>query len=460
MIKKFVICLLIVIFAFNISFVSVNAQQTSFVDNVSSFSRNAVRNVRIKTFEKKIVLKWNSIQGASEYKIYCYNKKWKKIATVKNTAYVHKNLNSATKYKYNIVACAYDNNKKIIKSKNCIVAAVTTPKKVEVKQATTSTGEKNNIVWEKTKCSGYLVYRSDKKNSGFKRIATVYRASNTKYTDKNVSSNKKYYYRIKAFKMLNGKKYIGKFSKAVKAVSFSSLKAKINSKISGYSGTWSVYVKDLSTSDSLTINNTQQYSASLIKAFAMASTYDQIEKGRIKETEEVKSLLNRMITVSDNDGFNLLIRKHDKNNDFKKGASVANDFLKDNGYKDTVVGSCLRPTAYEYVWYGVRNTTTVKDCGKLLESIYKGTCVSREASEKMLELLLDQQITNKIPAGVPSGVKVANKTGEMSKAQHDIAIVYSPRSTYIICVMSSNGGSFAASNIKSISSLVYNYLNY
>ena len=43
----------------------------------------------------------------------------------------------------------------------------------------------------------------------------------------------------------------------------------------------------------------------------------------------------------------------------------------------------------------------------ILEKIYEGTCISQEASEEMLELLLGQQTVTKIPAGLPEGVEVA-----------------------------------------------------
>ena len=47
---------------------------------------------------------------------------------------------------------------------------------------------------------------------------------------------------------------------------------------------------------------------------------------------------------------------------------------------------------------GQHNTTTVKDCGMLLESIYSGKMRQQgEASEEMLELLMNQKNTYKIP---------------------------------------------------------------
>ena len=134
--------------------------------------------------------------------------------------------------------------------------------------------------------------------------------------------------------------------------------------------------------------------------------------------------------------------------------------LEKEGYTETSVQHTLHPAASAQESLGGRNMTSVKDCGTLLEKIYKGECVSKEASEEMLNLLSNQENTWKIPQGLPDGIKSANKTGETDQDQHDIAIVYGEKTTYILCVMSENcPESTAVTNIQNISKIVYNYLN-
>ena len=108
--------------------------------------------------------------------------------------------------------------------------------------------------------------------------------------------------------------------------------------------------------------------------------------------------------------------------------------------------------------------TTVKDCGQLLERIYKGRMRQRgKHRQQMLDLLLKrQENTSKDPGrGIQAEVPTANKTGETDEDQHDIAIVYGAKTTYILCVMSEGwkSGGDAVQNIQNISSMVYNYLN-
>ena len=187
----------------------------------------------------------------------------------------------------------------------------------------------------------------------------------------------------------------------------------------------------------------------------MASAYEQIELGNLKETAAIKSLLNSMITVSSNESYNEMVMRQDPGRSFVKGRSIVNDYLKRNGYKKTAVHGTYGSL---YISDGKQNCTSVVDCGMLLESIYRGTCVSKDSSRKMLDLLLAQQRRGKIPAGVPAGTKVANKTGENAYSDHDMAIVYSPECTYILCVMTFNCYN-APSKIASVSRTVYNYFN-
>ena len=252
------------------------------------------------------------------------------------------------------------------------------------------------------------------------------------------------------------------------------LEPQLESMLSSYDGEWSVYVKNLDTDEVISINNKPMYSASLIKAFVMAKTYADMELVLENQAEKMKAepdspavqekvydLLWNMITVSDNESCNELGRLQDEKSDFLKGAESVNEYLEKEGYDDTSYQSTLHPSRSPVLSLGEHNTTTAEDCGLLLERIYKGECVSAAASEDMLELLLNQKNTTKIPSGIAADVTVANKTGETDTDQHDMAIVYGPKTTYILCVMSEGfkNADQAVENIRKISGVVYNYLN-
>lgn len=240
--------------------------------------------------------------------------------------------------------------------------------------------------------------------------------------------------------------------------SLSKLQGLLEGSVRGYAGNWEIYVKDLKTGNYCLTADKSVSSASLIKTFVMAGVYEQVEKGILQEDTYLKELLDAMITVSDNDAYNELVSTLGSG-DFLAGCQVMNQYLQEQGYSHTGVHHTLSPSKSVSMGDGQSNMTSVGDCGKLLERIYRGECVSEEASDKMLNLLLGQQTDWKIPAGVPEEIQVANKSGETDTCQHDIAIVYGPKTTYILCIMSDNlpDEDTGIQKIQELSSLVYEY---
>lgn len=68
---------------------------------------------------------------------------------------------------------------------------------------------KVKVTWKKnSSATGYIVYRSLKKTSGFKKIAKT-GVGKLKYTDKKAKKGKKYYYKVIAYKSIDGKIVMG-----------------------------------------------------------------------------------------------------------------------------------------------------------------------------------------------------------------------------------------------------------
>lgn len=209
----------------------------------------------------------------------------------------------------------------------------------------------------------------------------------------------------------------------------------------------------------MNVNDQAMYPASTIKAFVMASTFDQIKQGKMQYSSGVRNLLWDMITVSDNECFTELVRRHGGGS-FVNGAAVVNQYLRKNGYTKTSCHSSLHPVSSAWAGDGGRNSASAKDCGVLLERIYRGQCVSKQYSNEMLNLLLHQTVRYKIPAGLPSGVVCANKISETSTVQHDIAIVYGRKTNYVLYVFSSGASeSRLQAGIRAVSARVYEYMN-
>ena len=250
----------------------------------------------------------------------------------------------------------------------------------------------------------------------------------------------------------------GALSAATPEPIINELKQLVTEKLSGAEGEWSVYVKNLSTGESFDIGNRKMPSASLIKLFIMAAVYSDIESGTLEESGYINSSLNVMITVSDNDSANYLVEQLG-GGDFDSGLAKVNAIADSLDCADTQQQldiQSTRPVPVEgYNW------TSVCDCGVILESIYRHDCVSAESSDKMMNLLRLQQLTEKIPRYLPDYVLVANKTGELLNAEYDAAIVFSPNCDYIICMASGEVEDTEAATdvIAETSLLVYEWFN-
>lgn len=80
--------------------------------------------------------------------------------------------------------------------------------------------KKATLKWKKVSgASGYIVYRADSKSGTYKAVATIKKGSTVSYTEKNLTTGKKYYYKVCAYRTVSGKKVTGSASsvKSVKA---------------------------------------------------------------------------------------------------------------------------------------------------------------------------------------------------------------------------------------------------
>lgn len=234
------------------------------------------------------------------------------------------------------------------------------------------------------------------------------------------------------------------------------LETKLSDMKNSYSGTWSIYVKNLDTNEYLSINNQPMHPASLMKLFNLGYTYECIHKGTIEKTQEVESWLWNMITVSSNDAYNELLQMNGDGN-VLEGARRVTDFCERREYKDTLCGGTLHPSYFSPAFIS-NFRTSVENCGHILEDIYRGILVSEEDSDAMLTLLKNQTKRYKIPSGIPEDVVIANKTGEADNSEHDAAIVFSPKADYIIVIMTESDGA-AIEHIGAVSKTVYDYFN-
>jgi beta-lactamase class A len=176
-----------------------------------------------------------------------------------------------------------------------------------------------------------------------------------------------------------------------------------------------------------------------------APIYEQIGK---KAT--LSSLVYDMITASSNLATNIVIELVDP----KKVTQTMRDF----GAKDILVLRGVEDTkAFQA---GLSNKVTAYDLMLIFEKIATGTAVSKQASDSMRDILLEQDFNTIIPAKLPAGTKVAHKTGWITGLHHDSGIVYPENgSPYVLVLLSRNMDDEKAGieAMANVSKLIYDY---
>ena len=173
---------------------------------------------------------------------------------------------------------------------------------------------------------------------------------------------------------------------------------------------------------------------------------------RVGESETIRELTRLMIVRSSNLAANILLEK--------VGTHSVNDFIQALGIEGVVVRRGVEDNAAFRL--GLNNSATARGLTQTMQLIAAGTVVSKEASEKMIEILLGQEFNESLPALLPQSVKVAHKTGWTNDVYHDTGIVYAEREgrkPYVLTIMTKgfaeDQGSAAHQCMAHISRLIF-----
>jgi len=100
--------------------------------------------------------------------------------------------------------------------------------------------------------------------------------------------------------------------------------------------------------------------------------------------------------------------------------------------------------------------TSPKDEAEIAWRLANNTLLQKDTTDFMLGLMKRQIWRERIPAGVPDGVSVADKPGFIYNIQNDVGMVYGPSSTYVVAILSDNS---SAPAVADLSRLIYQHLN-
>lgn len=231
--------------------------------------------------------------------------------------------------------------------------------------------------------------------------------------------------------------------------------------IKQHRGDVAVAVKNLKTGETYEYRaDVAMPTASLIKFPVMIAAYEKIDAGKLDASTPIelgkrdqvagsgilttqftpglrlslRDAIRLMIAYSDNTATNLVIDK--------VGIPEVNSRMEALGCNETRLNSYVfrRDTSVDperSKQYGL-GSTSARDMLKLAELLYTKKLVSEKASEVMLEHMVACDDKLKVPRLLPSGTKVAHKTGSVNATRTDAGIIESPAGPIAFCFLTTN----------------------
>ncbi|MFC5602838.1 serine hydrolase [Sporosarcina koreensis] len=227
------------------------------------------------------------------------------------------------------------------------------------------------------------------------------------------------------------------------------LQEKIESRLKDAKGTWSVSIEDLNEGTSFSLNeNELYYAASIIKVPIMAAVFTAADEGGIRLGDRltlrrddivggsgvlqfmtpgielpIYDLLTLMIIQSDNTATNMLI-----------------DLIGMEKIQAVMCGTGMERSEIHHKLMIVQanrlnsNEISASDVTALLTRMARGQCVSMHASEQMVRIMKQQQLSNgfidnlpKITSPIIGAIpdwEFAGKTGNVDGIMHECALLY------------------------------------
>lgn len=211
------------------------------------------------------------------------------------------------------------------------------------------------------------------------------------------------------------------------------------------------------------------YPASIVKLFYLVAIQEWLQGGMVAETLELNRAIRDAVVESSNDATSLIVDVLTGTtsgpelppNPFKtwqQQRNIVNRYFKSLGWselesinvnqKTWCDGAYGRERAFLGELMENRNMLTTDAVARLLHSIIGGVAVSRERSQKMMQLLKrslnptesvvndgEDQIAGFLGECLPPNAQIWSKAGWMSRVRHDAAYIEIPNvSPYLLTV--------------------------
>ena len=234
------------------------------------------------------------------------------------------------------------------------------------------------------------------------------------------------------------------------------LQSKLQEAVTGYNGDIGIYVKNLRTGKTVSINaDTIFPTASIVKVPILIGIIDKIQKGEMRYDQEIiykdsllyegedilgsfkdnekialKKVVMLMMTTSDNTASLWL------QGIAGKGTRI-NEILESLGLKNTKVNSRTPGRENNRTQYGWGQTTPA-EMGKLFEMIYTNQVISPATCERMQRILGRNFWDAEALSQIPPYIEVFSKNGAVNASRSEVMLVNGRQNPYIFSIFTKN----------------------
>lgn len=218
-------------------------------------------------------------------------------------------------------------------------------------------------------------------------------------------------------------------------------------------GTYGFFFEDLKSGYIYGYNeNVQMIAAGCMKLPIAVSLIKSVEDGKINFLDKIKidgkdkvygtgiihefnereytvfELLVAMLIQSDNTAANKIIDI--------VGIDSINKDIKTMGLKNTVLNR--KTTDERNSKDEVENMTSAYDLAQVWKNLYNGTFLNKDNSQMLIDILMRQQIKNKLALYIPDDLKyeISSKTGDKNGVENDTELIRLPKGNFSFTVLS------------------------
>lgn len=174
-----------------------------------------VTGLKATSTTSSISLSWTKVSSVSGYEVYRATSRYgtyTKMSTRTSTSYKSTSVSKTKTYYYKVRAYKTVNGKKYYGKFSSVVSMATTPSRPTI--TVKSAGSRAiKVSWNKISgAKGYEIYRKTGSSGSYTRIKTITSGSTLSYTNKSLTKGKTYYYKVRAYKIVNDKKLYSSYS--------------------------------------------------------------------------------------------------------------------------------------------------------------------------------------------------------------------------------------------------------